>query len=127
MKKFFKFAIASIAAITISTILVSATIAATATENIEITSSSLPKLNCSLSVQQFESILKLLPEEIRSQCKNEYAKLSDRCRETPSYSYQGVRVTTTENGETVSISFTCNGYTVKVNNTSWERLNKLFL
>lgn len=127
MRKFFKFAFAAIAAITISTVLVSATIAATTTENVEIASRSLPALNCTMTIQQAESIFKLLPEEIQAQCRNEYAKLSGRCKTTQSYNYQGVKITTTGNGGIVSIRFSYSGYTVKVNNTTWERLNEIFL
>ena len=126
MKKFLKFAIAAIAAVTITTVLVSAAVAENATENIELSSKSCPALDCSMAVSQAETIFGLLPDQIKEQCKSEYAKLSTKCRNTSSYVYQGVRISTSRKNGTVSICFTYGDYTVKVNNTTWERLDRLF-
>lgn len=129
MKKFLKFAIAAIAAVTITTVLVSAAVAGNEneTENIEFSSKSCPALDCSMSVSQAKTIFGLLPAQIKKQCSNEYFKLSVKCRETYSYVYQGVRITTSQKRDgIVSICLTYGDYTIKVNNTTWFKLEELF-
>lgn len=133
MKKFLKFAIAAIAAVTITTVLVSTAVADNGnqnenrTENIEFSSKSCPALNCSMSVSQAKTIFGLLPAQIKKQCSNEYDKLSVRCRETYSYVYQGVRITTSQKRDgVVSICLTYGDYTIKVNGTTWSELEELF-
>lgn len=133
MKKFFKFAIAAIAAVTITTVLVSAAVADNENQNenraesIEFSSKSCPALNCSMSVSQAKAIFGLLPAQIKKQCSDEYYKLSVKCRETYSYVYQGVRITTSQKRDgVVSICLTYRDYTIKVNNTTWSELEELF-
>ena len=133
MKKFFKFAIAAIAAVTISSVLVSAAVADNENQNenrresIEFTSKSCPAMNCSMSVSQAKTIFGLLPAQIKKQCSDEYFKLSVKRRETYSYVYQGVRITTSQKRDgIVSIRLTYGDYTIKVNNTTWFKLEELF-
>lgn len=133
MKKFLKFAIAAIAAVTISSVLVSAAVADNENQNenraesIEFSSKSCPALNCSMSVTQAKTIFGLLPAQIKKQCSDEYFKLRVKCRETYSYVYQGVRITTSQKRDgVVSICLTYGDYTIKVNNTTWSNLGELF-
>lgn len=127
MKNYLKFIFSAIAVTLLSVTIVNAFNGSSSKEGtIQILSESNPSLNYSMSLDNAESIYKLLPEEIKNQCKKEYAHLSTKCRKTKDFIYQGVRIKANSASSIVSIEFNYKGYTVKVKNTTWEYLDQLF-
>lgn len=127
MKNYLKFIISAIAVALLSATLVSAFNGSSSKEGtIQIISEANPSLNYSMSLDNAESIYKLLPEDIKSQCKKEYSTLSTKCRKSKDFIYQGVRIKASSSSNIVSIEFSFKGYTLKVKNTTWEYLDGLF-
>ena len=126
MKKFFKITLAAIAATLLTTVLVSATVAATAEEKVEFESSEMPALNCSMALSQAHAIYSLLPEEVKAVCRDEFKKVSSKCAEKSSFTYQGVKVSTTGHEGLVDVTFTYAGSNFRVKNATWESLGNFF-
>lgn len=126
MKKILKFSIAAVAVVLLTTVLVSATVAAVAEEKVEFESTSMPALNCSMALSQAHGIFNLMPNEIKSVCRNEFVKVSARCAQNSEFTYQGVRVKTRAHEGLVDLTFTYASNTVKVKNASWESLGLFF-
>lgn len=126
MKKFFKIALAAIAATLLTTVLVSATVAAAAEEKVEFESSEMPALNCSMALSQAHAIYTLLPEEIRAVCRDEFRRVSARCAEKSCFTYQGVKVNTAGHEGLVDVTFSYAGSKFRVKNATWESLEGFF-
>lgn len=126
MKQFIKFSAAALAAVILSTVLVSSTVAAVTEEKIEFSSSSMPVLNCSMALSQAYGIFNLMPEEIKSVCRNEFTTVSAKCAKKSDFTYHGVRIRTSTHEGLVDVTFSYAGNTVKVTNASWESLSTFF-
>jgi len=126
MNKVIKISVAAIAALALSTVLVSATVANFSEEKIEVSSKSCPAINCTMAVSEAEGIFALLPSNIKDLCRSEYAVVSKSCKDKGSFTYQGVKVHTSGDGDTVDITFNYGGYTIAVKNTTWDRLDMMF-
>ncbi len=126
MKKFFKLSVAALAAVLLTTVLVSATVAAIADEKVEFSSSAMPNLNCSIALSQAKTIFNLMPQEIKSVCRDEFRTVSAKCARKSDFTYQGVRIRTTPHDGLVDVSFTYAGYRLTVKNATWERMKEFF-
>lgn len=127
MKKFIKFTVVAIAAVMFTTVLVSATVANLSDERIEISSTSYPAINCSMTMSQAEGVLALMPSNVRELCRDEYVRVKRESNGRSRFTYQGVSCRVSENGTGIDILFSYGGYTLCVWNTSWERLDVVFL
>ena len=126
MKKFFKITLAAFAATLLTTVLVSATVAATAEEKVEIESAAMPALNCTMALSQAHGIFNLVPQAIQDVCRGEFATVSAKCRQKSDFTYQGVRVRTASHDGLVDVTFSYAGNTLKVMNVTWESLANFF-
>lgn len=126
MKNYFKFIVAAVAALILTTAAVNAAVTIVAEETITVTSQSVPAANCKLALSQAESIFHLLPSEVQDQCRSEYTRLSKKCKTTPSFKYQGVSFNVSENSGLVDLTLSYKGYVLKVENTTWAHLDQIF-
>lgn len=126
MKKFIKTTLTLIGAIVVSSVLVSATVAATADKHIEFSSSEMPALNCKMSLGQAQAIYKLLPQEIRDVCRSEYFSIKDECTVPHYFNHEGVQIRYAEADDCIGLYFHCGPYKLNVCNCTWESLDKFF-
>lgn len=126
MKKIFKVSVAALAALMLTTVLVSATVAATADKKVEFSCSSMPGLNCSMALSQVEAIFGLLPQEIKTVCRSEYAAISGKCRDSASFAHEGVKVSSSGHDGLVDLELSSYGCTLRVYNATWAELNAIF-
>ncbi|MCQ2146296.1 MAG: hypothetical protein MJZ16_02140 [Bacteroidales bacterium] len=127
MKNYLKFIISAIAVALLSVTFASAFNGSTSKEEtIQIISETNPSFNYSMSLDKAEAIYNLLPEDIKSQCSKEYSHLSQKCRNSKNFIYQGVKIKASSSSNLVTIEFSYKGYCLKVKNTTWDHLDKLF-
>lgn len=93
---------------------------------VELSSKSCPALDCKLALSSAKNIFVLLPDNIKTICRSEYARISRECRFSDNYKYQGVNIRTTGKDGVVNIEFTYAGYSLKVTGTTWEQLDQMF-
>lgn len=126
MKKIIAITISAIAALILTGSIVKATVVPSEVEIIEFTSKAYPSLNCKMSMDKAESIIRLLPEEIMENVTREYNKVSSLCKNKKDFKYQGVKVLCEGKPDNLSISFNYSGYGISVSGTSWDHLDQIF-
>lgn len=126
MKRILKFFAASIAALALVTVLVSATVSESKMASVSLSSKAYPALDCSLPLSQAQGIFVLLPANVKDMAKVEYRIVRDRFSQKKNFTYKGVKCHTLEDGDGLNITFTYDGYTISVKNTTWEELDGLF-
>ena len=127
MKKFIIVVIAAVAAIAL-TASVSASNHPSAEGTISFESSSMPALNCSVSMKDAISIDRFAPGNIAGICEEQYMEVRRKCSKSSSFTHEGVKDCVKErNGDRVSIELSVPGYKITANNVRWDDLELMFV
>lgn len=126
MKKILKIFAASIAALALTTVLVSATVSETSTAVVEVSSSTHPALDCSLPMSQAQGIFTLLPANIKDLAKAEYQIVRTKFSQRQNFSYKGIKCSRASEGGKLNITFRYGSYIVNVKNVTMEELDVIF-
>ncbi|MCQ2136326.1 MAG: hypothetical protein MJY67_05360 [Bacteroidales bacterium] len=132
MKKFFKIAIAAVAALSLSVVLTSAVASASGLSpqsRVEFTSSQYSYLNCSMELDKVTTIMGLLPQNIKKECRGAYKDIRAKHQNYGSFKYAGVAVKFSQSADyegLVNINFSYQGNQVKISDVSLEQLDEFF-
>ena len=125
-----KFIIITLAAIAAAVTLCSAT--SSSNNNfpngiIRFESSSMPALNCTMSMKSAVDILRLMPDSIIALSMAEYDSVRDQLFDSTSFTYHGVKVKRTGENPSMTFVLTAPGYKLTVSDVSWEDIEFLFI
>lgn len=126
MKKLIAIVIAATAAIVTLTASISASDNNSA-GTVSFESSSMPALNCTVSISHAKEIYRLIPGNISELCEKEYVAVQKKCSSRSHFTHEGVDVRVSESGETVTIVFSVSGYKVTASNVTWDELDNMFI
>lgn len=125
-----KFIIITLAAIVAAVTLCSATIDRNASfpnGTIRFESSSMPALNCTMSMKSATDILRLMPDSIIALSMTEYDAVRDQLFNSTSFTYRGVKVKRTGENPSMTFTLTAPGYKLTVSDVSWDDIEFLFV
>lgn len=126
MKRFIAIVIAATAAIVTLTASISAADNNSA-GTVSFESSSMPTLNCTVSIAHAKEIYRLIPGNIADICEKEYVSVQRKCSTRSHFTHEGVDIRVSVSGETVTIIFSVSGYKVTASNVTWNELDNIFL
>lgn len=90
-------------------------------------SSSMPALNCTMSMKSAVDILRLMPDSIIAFSMTEYDAVRDQLFNSTSFTFHGVKVKRTGENPSMSFVLTAPGYKLTVSDVSWDDIESLFI
>lgn len=89
-------------------------------------STAMPELNCTVAMENVQSIYRLIPSNVTDICVKEYATIRKKGMVQNHFTHEGVDVKFLENGKTVTVVFSAYGCKVTVKNATAAELDKMF-
>lgn len=86
----------------------------------------MPELNCTVAMENVQSIYRLIPSNVTDICEKEYATIRKKGMVQNHFTHEGVDVEFLENGKTVTVVFSAYGCKVTVKNATAAELDKMF-
>lgn len=126
MKKIIVLAIAAVAAVVSLSAFASAS--DTASEGkVSFESTSMPALNCTMSIGHAWEIYRLVPFNIEDVVRQEYVTVRQKCKSRSRFTHEGVDVRVKDNGETVSIELGISSCKLTFSDVTWRELDNMFI